>query len=91
MASAHFSHSHEYSKELSKHRNILPIYALDVKQQNAYIAPSATVVGEVVLARFSQVWYNAVVRGDINNVYVGYHSSIGENTVVHTAASLPTG
>jgi gamma-carbonic anhydrase len=37
------------------------------------------------------VWYNSVIRGDINRVEVMNFSSIGDNSVVHTAASLPTG
>jgi len=49
------------------------------------------VIGEVQLRRFASVWYNAVIRGDINRVDVGYFTSIGENSVLHTAPSLPTG
>ena len=43
------------------------------------------------MRRFASVWYNAVIRGDINRVYIGHFSSIGENSVLHTAPSLPTG
>lgn len=35
--------------------------------------------------------YNAVIRGDMNRVEIAHFCSIGENTVVHTAAALPTG
>ena len=49
------------------------------------------IVGEVSMKRWSSVWYNSVVRGDINRVDIGSFSSIGDNTVLHTAASLPTG
>ena len=37
------------------------------------------------------MWYNAVVRGDINAVEIGSFTSIGDRSVLHTAASLPTG
>ena len=43
------------------------------------------------MRRFASVWYNAVIRGDINRVEIGNFSSIGENSVLHTAPSLPTG
>lgn len=43
------------------------------------------------MRRFSSVWYNAVVRGDINRIDIFPYSSIGENTVLHTAPSLPNG
>ena len=56
-----------------------------------WIAPNATVVGEVLMKRFATVWHNAVIRGDINRVDIGPFVSIGENTVIHTAPSLPTG
>ena len=69
-----------YVEELSKHRFKLPLYNLYPKTENAWIAPNATVskqaiflklkflVGEVMLRRWSSVWYNAVIRGDINRV-----------------------
>lgn len=69
----------------------LPLYDLEPKTEQNWIAPSATVIGEVYLRRFATVWYNAVVRGDINRVDIGGFSSIGENTVLMTAPSLPTG
>ena len=69
----------------------LPLYDLEPKTENNWIAPSATVIGEVMLRRFATVWYNAVVRGDINRVEIGGFSSIGENSVLMTAPSLPTG
>ena len=69
----------------------LPLYDLEPRTENNWIAPNATVIGEVMLRRFATVWYNAVIRGDINRVDVGGFSSIGENSVLATAPSLPTG
>lgn len=43
------------------------------------------------MKRWASVWYNSVVRGDINRVTVGHFTSIGDNCVIHTAAALPTG
>ena len=43
------------------------------------------------MRKWASVWYNSVVRGDINRVTIGHFSSIGDNCVVHTAAALPTG
>ena len=48
-------------------------------------------VGEVYLKKWASVWYNSVVRGDINRVTIGNFTSIGDNCVIHTAAALPTG
>jgi len=69
----------------------LPLYDLEPRTENNWIAPSATVIGEVLMRRFSSVWYNAVIRGDINRVEIGGFSCIGENSVLATAPSLPTG
>lgn len=56
---------------------------------SAYIAKGAAVLGDVTLADHSSVWYNAVVRGDINRIVIGAHSNIQDNAVVHLAEDLP--
>lgn len=60
--------------------------ALDV-----FIAPSASVIGDVNIANASSVWYGAVVRGDVNPVLVGGYTSIQDRAVVHAASVTPTG
>ena len=77
--------------EETKHRMRLPLYDLMPKFDNNWVAPNATVVGEVAVHKWASVWYNSVIRGDINRVTIGSFSSIGDNCVVHTAAALPTG
>jgi len=78
-------------EEVSKHRMKLPLYDLEPRTEQNWIAPNATVIGEVQMRRFASVWYNAVIRGDINRVEINQFASIGENSVLHTAPSLPTG
>jgi carbonic anhydrase/acetyltransferase-like protein (isoleucine patch superfamily) len=53
--------------------------------KNVYIASGAVVVGDVTLGDHSSVWYNAVLRGDINRIVVGHHTNIQDNTVLHLA------
>src|SRR5262245_20917589 len=53
--------------------------------KEVYIARGAVVIGDVTLGDHSSVWYNAVVRGDINRIVVGHHSNIQDNAVVHLA------
>jgi carbonic anhydrase/acetyltransferase-like protein (isoleucine patch superfamily) len=48
-----------------------------------FIAPGATVVGDVKLGKNSSVFYGAVLRGDINRIVVGEGSNIQDNAVVH--------
>jgi gamma-carbonic anhydrase len=50
-----------------------------------YIARGAIVVGDVTLGNLSSVWYNAVLRGDINRIVVGHHTNVQDNAVLHLA------
>ena len=77
--------------EETKHRMRLPLYDLMPRFDNNWVAPNATVVGEVAVHKWASIWYNSVIRGDINRVTIGSFTSIGDNCVVHTAAALPTG
>src|SRR5207244_3592064 len=54
-----------------------------------YIAHGAVVLGDVTLGDHSSVWYNAVLRGDINYIQIGHHTNIQDNAVVHLADEFP--
>jgi gamma-carbonic anhydrase len=56
--------------------------------QAAFVAPNATVVGDVILARASSVFYGAVLRGDIHEIRVGEGTNIQDNAIVHLADDL---
>jgi gamma-carbonic anhydrase len=53
--------------------------------KGAYIAKTATVIGDVTLGAHASVWYGAVLRGDINRIVVGHHSNVQDNAVLHLA------
>ena len=53
--------------------------------KEVYIARGAVVLGDVTIGDHSSVWYNAVVRGDINRIAIGHHANIQDNAVVHLA------
>jgi gamma-carbonic anhydrase len=57
--------------------------------KEVFIARGAVVVGEVVLGDHASVWYNAVLRGDINRIVVGHHTNIQDGAVLHLADDLP--
>ena len=50
-----------------------------------FVAPNATVIGDVVLGPQSSVFYGAVLRGDINEIRVGEGTNIQDNAIVHLA------
>ena len=54
-----------------------------------FIAPNATVVGDVELAESVTVWYQAVIRGDSNTVKVGARTNIQDGTVIHVDHDAP--
>src|SRR5216117_1557279 len=57
--------------------------------RGVYIAQGAIVVGDVTIGDRSSVWYNAVLRGDINRIVVGHHTNIQDNAVLHLADEYP--
>ena len=57
--------------------------------KGVYLARGAVVVGDVTVGDFSSVWYNAVLRGDINRIVVGHHTNIQDQAVLHLADEFP--
>ena len=51
----------------------------------AFVAASADVIGDVTLAEESSVWFQAVLRGDINRIVIGPRSNVQDGAVVHLA------
>ncbi len=58
--------------------------------EEVYIAPSAYVVGKVKIGSSSSIWFNAVVRGDMDEIVIGEESNIQDNTTVHIDEGVPT-
>ena len=54
----------------------------------AFVAPSATVQGDVVLKPGSTVWYGAVLRADTGSIAIGENSNVQDNAVLHTGPGL---
>lgn len=54
------------------------------------IFTGAVVIGEVTLEKNVNIWFNAVLRGDMAPIYVGENTNIQDNAVVHTNTDLPT-
>jgi len=51
--------------------------------ENCWLAPNATVVGDVVMGKNCTVWFNAVIRGDVNTIRIGDDSNIQDGVVIH--------
>lgn len=55
----------------------------------AYVAPEATVIGDVRMGPRSSIWPGAVARGDINFIEIGEGSNVQDGTIVHLADDYP--
>ncbi|KMP12681.1 acetyltransferase [Candidatus Nitromaritima sp. SCGC AAA799-A02] len=52
---------------------------------SAYVVESAQVIGDVVIGEESSVWFNAVVRGDVNYIRIGRRTNIQDGCILHVA------
>jgi carbonic anhydrase/acetyltransferase-like protein (isoleucine patch superfamily) len=72
----------------------MPIFELDGKRPrvhpDAYIAPTAVLIGDVRIAAGATVWFGAVLRGDESYIEVGEGSNVQDGCVVHCSEGLPT-
>ncbi len=57
---------------------------------DAFVAPTAVLIGDVVVEEGASVWFGAVLRGDFNRIVVGAGSTVQDNSVLHTAEDQPT-
>ncbi len=70
----------------------LPENVLDKTPQlhpSAFIAAGAQVMGDVILKENASVWYNSVLRGDINRIEVGKNSNIQDGCILHMENDKP--
>ena len=52
--------------------------------EDTFLAPNATIVGDVVMGSGCSVWFNAVLRGDVNSIRIGDRVNIQDGSVLHT-------
>ena len=50
---------------------------------NCFIAPNATIVGDVVMGNDCSVWFNAVIRGDVNSIRLGNKVNVQDGAIIH--------
>lgn len=52
----------------------------------AFIAPGAVIIGDVHIGPEAGIWYNCVLRGDVNEIRVGARTNLQDGTVVHVSS-----
>ena len=71
----------------------MPVYRIEDRvpavDDEAWVAPGATVVGDVHLAAETSVWFGAVIRADNEPIRIGRGSNVQENAVLHVDPGMP--
>ena len=71
----------------------MAIYSIGDRQpvlgREAWIAPNATVIGDVILGDEASIWWNAVVRGDNDTITIGAGTNIQDGSVLHADDGVP--
>jgi len=72
----------------------MPEYELDGRRPrvhpDAYVAPTATLIGDVDVGADASIWFGVVLRGDEATISVGTGSNVQDNTMIHCSRGLPT-
>ena len=71
----------------------MPLYSLAGQRPTihptAWVAPSAELIGDVVLGEDASVWFGAVIRGDNTMITIGARSNVQEGVMMHSDAGVP--
>jgi len=62
---------------------------LETDGDDFWIAPNATVIGNIKLLKDASVWFNAVLRGDVELITVGQGSNVQDGAIIHTDPGFP--
>ena len=57
---------------------------------DAFIAPTAVLIGDVTVQSGASVWFGSVLRGDMDRIVIGERSNVQDNSTIHTDAGEPT-
>lgn len=70
-------------------RYALDDIGLETDNDAYWIAPTAVVIGRVILKTNASIWWNAVLRGDTEPITIGENSNVQDNCVLHTDPGYP--
>ena len=72
-------------------QNIFPYKGILPKiDSSAFIAPNATIIGDVTIGADANIWFGTVVRGDFQPIIIGKNTNIQDNSTVHIMGDVPT-
>jgi carbonic anhydrase/acetyltransferase-like protein (isoleucine patch superfamily) len=59
-------------------KEVLPVFGI-----NCYIAQNATITGDVIMGDDCSIWFNAVIRGDVNSIRLGNKVNVQDGAIIH--------
>lgn len=59
------------------------------KGENVFIAPNATLIGNITLANHVSIWYNAILRSDFDSIEIGEATNVQDGVIFHTDPGMP--
>lgn len=63
---------------------VLPVKGVSPQiPEDCFVAPNATIVGDVVIGKECSIWFNAVIRGDVNSIRIGDKVNIQDGACIH--------
>src|SRR5262245_19071792 len=72
----------------------MPLYEYRGKRpqvaRDAFVAPTAVLIGDVVVRSGASVWFGTVLRGDMDRIDIGERSNVQDNSTIHTDSNEPT-
>ncbi|KAI3450969.1 hypothetical protein Pfo_007634 [Paulownia fortunei] len=84
--------NHLFQEQVSRHRTLMNLFdKVPVVDKDAFVAPSASIIGDVHVGSSSSIWYGCILRGDVNSISIGTGTNIQDNSLVHVAKSNLSG
>lgn len=81
-----------YKETFARHRSVMNIYdKRPVLAAGVFVAPNASVIGEVLVYDSASVWYGAVLRGDKSKIKIGSKTNVQDRAVINTVSNLDSG
>ena len=69
---------------------ILPINGKTPRiHDSAFVAPGCRIIGDVEIGADASIWYNCVLRGDVNRIVIGARSNVQDGTIIHCDSPMP--
>jgi gamma-carbonic anhydrase len=51
--------------------------------ETAFVAPGCKIIGDVEIGEYASIWYNCVIRGDVNKIIIGARTNVQDGSIIH--------